>query len=411
MAEHVSAAVLGVVALVFFVAERCISCFTWSHLEGLTSIPRARRQAVEDCLEERDLVATCFSVVGTVALVALAAIFGTIYAREQPFWPSVAEAAGGAVLLAWIVPELAAWTIRKWVVLYVVPLLYRVVGAPFRAVRMISGQSPGPAQENGLVEGETPGETPGSDAEAHEFFKEAVRLQHTPVREIMTPRTDMVSIADTATLQAAAKVCEESGHSRFPVYRSNRDQITGVVHAKDLLAHAETKEWHQPALKALMRPPYYVPETKTISELLEEFQLSNTHMAVVLDEYGGTSGLVTMEDVLEELIGEIHDEHENITEEEPLFKKIDNTHVEVQATMRVEEFNDAFDFDMLSQEDFDTVGGFVTFIMGKIPVTGESFHYSRARFAVLQADARHVVRVSVAFDEALEGVPDAGEKG
>ncbi len=395
---------LAGIALVFFVAERCISLFTWSRLEGLTSVTRARRQRIEDCLEERELVATCFSVCGCTTL-AVATMLFCVFFREKYSATLVVEIAAAALVLVWLLPEIAAWAVRDRIVLYLVPALYRVAGIPFAKLRHITGQAGRSITEGARRDVERSGNGIGAttesetEAEAYDLFREAVRLQHNPVREIMTPRTDMVSIAHAATLRETAQACMESGNSRLPVYRGNRDQIIGIVHVKDLLAFAATEKWDQSELEGIMRPPVFVPETKTISELLEEFKRSNTHMGIVLDEYGGTAGLVTLEDMLEELIGEIHDEHESAGEEAPPYVWTDSGELEVQAVMHVEEFNEEFNLDLPEQEDFDTLGGLVTFIMGKIPVTGETFRHGSARFTVIEADVRHVIRLRVTFDK------------
>ncbi len=395
---------LGLLALLFFIAERCVGLFTWSRLEGLTAIRRSRRQAVETCLEEREIVSTAFALTGGLLLAVAGVIVGEWVGEPRT---AILYVAGGALLTAWVLPEVIAWALRDQIMLYLVPGLYRVVGIPLRLLRMLTGQSSVGTPDNGEGEREIAPDAAGAgDAEAREFFREAVRLRHTPVREIMTPRTDMVSVSETATLQQAARICTESGNSRFPVYRGNRDQIIGVIHAKDLIPYAGRDQWNQAALQTIMRQPYFVPETKTIAELLEEFQRTSTHIGIVLDEYGGTAGLVTLEDVLEELIGEIHDEHEDVAEEEPLFRWVDETSAEVQAIMRVEEFNEEFDADLPDEEDFDTLGGFVTYALGKIPETGESFDYSNAQFTVVEADPRHVIRLKVRFAER----PRPGER-
>ena len=397
--------VLGVVALVFYVAERSLSLFAWSRLEELP-IPRPRRLAVERCLEHRELVITCFQVLGGLAVAALSMLL-VWRPQAKEMWPLLAQIVLVDVAIVWVLPELVAWMLRVRVVLYLVPTLYRVSGIPFRAVRAILGQSPLSVNGGKANGGEEPkSEASAPDAGAREFFKLAVRLQHTPVREIMTPRTEMVSIADTATLQQAAELSRKSGYSRLPMYHGNRDQIIGVIHVKDMLPSAWSEKGTQRKLAELALPPYFVPETKTISELMQEFQRSNTHMGIVLDEYGGTSGLVTLEDVLEELVGEIHDEHERAQKELPLFQWLDDHSVTVEAIMHIEEFNEEFNFDLPEEEDFDTLGGFVMFILGKIAVKGESFQYNEARFSVLEADPRHVVRVRVDFQHA----PQAKEK-
>ena len=156
--------------------------------------------------------------------------------------------------------------------------------------------------ENGDARGagiETINEPEDGDAEAHELFRLAVRTRHTPVREIMTPRTDMVGAPHSASLDTIVRLSEESGFSRFPVYRGNRDQVIGILHVKDLLPLLGADRWSKTTAEDLVRPPAYVPETKPISELLREFRDSQTHIGIVLDEYGGTSGLVTLEDMVE----------------------------------------------------------------------------------------------------------------
>ena len=394
----------GVIGLVFFLAERSLSFFSWSLFEEL-SVPRSRRLATEHCLEERELVSVCFLVCGSLALAIAAA---GISASEVPKpWPAYLYVGGGAVFLAWLFPELIAWRFRDRVVLYLVPVLYRIVGLPFRVVRHVLGP---PAQSKEVdaatSEGESPGDASTVDAEAHEFLRMAVRLKHMPVREIMTPRTDMVGMPESTLFRRAGEISRESGYSRFPVYRANRDQIVGILHIKDLLAFADSDKWNKGTVAELVREPLFIPETKAISELMDEFQRSSTHMGIVVDEYGGTAGLVTLEDVVEELIGEIHDEHEVGETEGPEFKWVDERTVDVQAIMHIEEMNEEFDLDLPEEEDFDTLGGFVLFVLGKIPVNGETFEYGDARFTVTEADARRVNRVCVRFDE----VPRPKEK-
>jgi CBS domain containing-hemolysin-like protein len=289
-----------------------------------------------------------------------------------------------------------------------VPALYEIVGIPFRALRLgLLRQPPISSDENAQTESDSSSQANGADGQAHRMFRSAVRLKHIQVRDIMTPRTDMVTVADTATLREAARVSTESGYSRLPVHRSNRDQIVGILPAKDLLKFAGTEKWDQAVLPELLRQPSFVPETKSVSELMEELQRSNVHMGVVVDEYGGTRGIVTLEDVIEELIGEIRDEHEAPHETPPLFKWIGNRSVELAASMRIETFNNEFDLDLPEEEGFDTVGGLATFMMAKIPQNGESFQVSGARITVIEADPRRVVRVRADFDRE----PRRREKG
>ncbi len=394
------AILFALAALMFYIAERAFILFRWSRLEEL-DVPRLRRQRVEKCLEERELVISSFLVIGTLFLVSMVAILYAV----APDWPQKGAVGGLVLALLWLIPEAAAGRLSDFISIRLVPPLYLLVRQPFRAIRA-QLIAPSPAAPGAPAPAD-PEAQKSADAGARELFRMAVHLRHTHVREIMTPRPDMVSVADTATLQQAAHICIESGYSRVPVHRGNRDQIIGVLHAKDLLPYAATDKWHQAALMEIVRPPFFVPETKTVSILMEELQRTRVHMGIVLDEYGGTSGLVTLEDVVEELLGDIHDEHESASEEPPLYKWTDAKSIEVRAVMRIEEFNEQFNFDLPEQEEYDTLGGLAMCLLGKIPAKGESFRVRGARITVLEADARHVIRVGIAFDEAPQPMEKA----
>ncbi|MGD1002172.1 MAG: hemolysin family protein [Candidatus Brocadiia bacterium] len=393
----VLALVLGVIALTFFSAERSLSLFSWFRLQELNA-PRSRKNAAGNCLRNRGLVVTAFLVAGCLAIAALSVV---LVVGVKTRWAVGLEILFLVPLLGWILPEFIAWRTGDWFVLYLVPALYGIVGIPFRALRMgLLRQTATPGDESPQAESDSSSQADSADNQAHRMFRSAVRLKYIQVRDIMTPRTDMVTVADTATLREAARVSTESGYSRLPVHRSNRDQIVGILHAKDLLKFAATEKWDQPALPELLRQPSFVPETKTVSELMEELQRSNVHMGIVVDEYGGTRGIVTLEDVVEELIGEIRDEHELPHETPPLFKWVSDRSVELAASMRIEAFNNEFDQDLREEEGFDTVGGLATFMMAKIPQNGESFQVGGARITVIQADPRRVIRVRADFDRA-----------
>ena len=388
---------LGFIALTFFSAERSLSLFSWFRLQELNA-PRSRKNAAGNCLRNRGLVVTAFLVAGCLAIAALSVVL-VVGAKKR--WAVGLEMLFLVPLLGWILPELIAWRMGDWLALHLVPALYGIVGIPFRALRLgLLRQTAAPGDESPQAESDSSSEADSADGQAHRMFRSAVRMKYIQVRDIMTPRTDVVTVADTATLREAARVSTESGYSRLPVHRSNRDQIVGILHAKDLLKFAGTEKWDQPALPELLRQPSFVPETKTVSELMEELQSSNVHMGIVVDEYGGTRGIVTLEDVVEELIGEIRDEHELPHETPPLFKWAGDRSVELAASMRIETFNNEFDQDLPEEEGFDTVGGLVMFMMAKIPQNGESFQVGGARITVIQADPRRVIRVRADFDRA-----------
>ncbi len=266
---------LGFIALTFFSAERSLSLFSWFRLQELNA-PRSRKNAAGNCLRNRGLVVTAFLVAGCLAIAALSVVL-VVGAKKR--WAVGLEMLFLVPLLGWILPELIAWRMGDWLALHLVPALYGIVGIPFRALRLgLLRQTAAPGDESPQAESDSSSEADSADGQAHRMFRSAVRMKYIQVRDIMTPRTDVVTVADTATLREAARVSTESGYSRLPVHRSNRDQIVGILHAKDLLKFAGTEKWDQPAPPELLRQPSFVPETKTVSELMEELrELERSH--------------------------------------------------------------------------------------------------------------------------------------
>jgi CBS domain containing-hemolysin-like protein len=232
------------------------------------------------------------------------------------------------------------------------------------------------------------------DKEEQEMIENVLGLSETTADEIMTPRTDIVAVEVNSDLQTVLETINTAGHTRVPVYEDNIDNIIGLVYAKDLLT-----EMGKPAsdfnLRDKIRDAYFVPETKLLRVLLHEFQNQKLHIALVLDEYGGTAGIVTLEDILEELVGEITDEYEK-TPSEPI-KKIDQNTFEADARTYVDDLNDDFDLNLPEDEDYDTIGGFVFSHLGYIPETGESFDYKNLKFTVTSAEARRIKRIKISI--------------
>ena len=230
------------------------------------------------------------------------------------------------------------------------------------------------------------------DQEEQEMIENVLELSDTTADEIMTPRTDIIAIDAGAKLNEVVKIVNEAGHSRLPVYEENIDSIIGLLYAKDLLAEIG-KEPQEFNLRQMLRDVYFVPETKTLRSLLHEFQKQRLHIAVVLDEYGGTAGIVTIEDILEELVGEITDEYEKTPPEQ--IKKIDPDTIEVDARTYIDELNDEFEYGLPEEEDYDTVGGFVFSHLGYIPKTGEVFDYNNLNFTITSAEIRRINRIKI----------------
>ncbi len=230
------------------------------------------------------------------------------------------------------------------------------------------------------------------DEEEQQMIEKVLELSDHTADQIMTPRTDIVAIEVNSDLQTVLKTITDAGHTRVPVYESNIDNIVGLIYAKDLLSEIG-KNPADFKLRDKMRQAYFVPETKQLRALLHEFQNQKLHIAVVLDEYGGTAGIVTLEDILEELVGEITDEYEEIPAE-PI-RQIDQNVIDVDARTYVGDLNDKFELSLPEDEDYDTVGGFVFSRLGYIPKTGENFDYEDLKFTIASAEARKIIRIRI----------------
>ena len=230
------------------------------------------------------------------------------------------------------------------------------------------------------------------DKEEQRMIESVLELSETAVDEIMTPRTDIVAVEVNSDLQTVLNTINTAGHTRVPVYEENIDNIIGLIYAKDLLSEIG-KDPHNFRLRSKMRDAYFVPETKPLRALLHEFQNQKLHIAVVLDEYGGTAGIVTLEDILEELVGEITDEYEQ-TPPEPV-KQIDENTIEVDARTYVDDLNDKFELNLPEDEDYDTVGGFVFSHLGYVPKAGLAFDYENLKFTIGSAEPRRIKRIRI----------------
>lgn len=220
-----------------------------------------------------------------------------------------------------------------------------------------------------------------------EMIRGVFDLSETSVMEVMTPRTDIVALPVTASVTEAADRILESGHSRIPVYEGTIDHISGVVLARDVWrAHRDRRQ----SLARLIRPLPFVPETKTVEDMLKEMLAQRVHLAVVLDEYGGTAGLVTVEDLVEEIVGEIADEHEM---DEPEIATTDEGEILVAGWVPVAELNERYGLE-IPEDEYTTVAGFVMGLLGRIAEPGEEVAFEGGRLRVLQMSGRRIDRLS-----------------
>ncbi|MCH7830782.1 MAG: CBS domain-containing protein [Proteobacteria bacterium] len=239
------------------------------------------------------------------------------------------------------------------------------------------------------------------DAEEKSMLAGVLEVSETQVREVMVPRSQMIVIEIEQEFDEMLSLIVASGHSRFPVIGADRDEVLGILLAKDLLRYFGRDEARQLTIQKLLRPAAVIPESKRLNALLKEFRASHNHMAIVVDEYGGVAGLLTIEDVLEEIVGEIDDEHD---QQEAAFIRPDGDRngkpsFAVRALTRVEEFNDYFEC-ALDDDEYDTIGGLVMHELGRLPRRGESVTFGGFEFAVIKADKRRIDALQVQRNES-----------
>jgi magnesium and cobalt transporter len=252
------------------------------------------------------------------------------------------------------------------------------------------------AQQNGLL-----------DADALAMIEGVLEVSEMQVRDIMIPRAQMVVVERDASLAEILPTITESAHSRFPVIGENKDEVIGILLAKDLLPYFLNGRAEEFNVRDIIRPAVFIPESKRLNVLLKEFRLSRNHIALVVNEYGGIDGLVTIEDVLEQIVGEIADEHD-VEDQQFILKHGENNYT-VKALTPIEEFNEYFGSNFSDQE-FDTIGGLVMHEFGRLPRRGEVRRIGRFRFKVLHADSRriHLLQVTLqAADETASGRTEA----
>lgn len=229
------------------------------------------------------------------------------------------------------------------------------------------------------------------DEDARKIMQGALSVSDMQVRDIMIPRAQMIVIDVEHTLEEALPIIMEAGHSRFPVIGEGIDDVVGILLAKDLLPLLHQRE-HPSTIQDLMRPVTAVPESKRLNVLLREFRQNRNHMAIVIDEYGGIAGLITIEDVLEEIVGEIEDETD--VEEEQSIRPLTEDAFFVQALTPIEDFN-AFFGTQFSDEEFDTIGGLVVNAFGQFPSRNQSIRLDELEFRVIHADQRKLTSLRV----------------
>lgn len=234
-------------------------------------------------------------------------------------------------------------------------------------------------QETGLI-----------DEDGNEMIHRILEMKDVVVREVMVPRTDILALEVNSSIEEVIKLVVDEGHSRVPVYDETIDKIVGIVYAKDLLKHLISNKKSQ-KIRDIMRKPLFVPETKNIDELFKELKSKRIHIAIVVDEYGGTSGLVTIEDLIEEIVGDIQDEHDAEEEE---FARVGEDSYLADAKIDIDDLSEKLNIE-IPKEDYDTLGGFLVHMSNNIPSVMDEIKYKNIVFTVIEADERKVSKVAM----------------
>ena len=399
-------AVGGLIVFLSATAQASLVYIDRARLRHMLEEGTPRASALLRLLDEPTSTLSTILVVYTVALSAAAA---AAFWFDLDLWQDVAPGAAtvGAILellvlllvqflgrvVATARPERVALTFVRPVellirILFIVLVPLNALDKWVRSMLGVQqGLTPADAEERlrHLVEGNA-----DLEEDEREMIASVIELGEQPVREIMVPRIDIMASPETSSVRDVLDRIVESGHSRIPVFESSIDNITGVVYAKDLLKFLRDGDQTAP-VKPLAREPSFVPETKKVDELLHEMQQRRVHLAVVVDEYGGTAGLITIEDLIEEIVGEIQDEYDV---EEALIQEVSDQEALFDARVSIRDVNDTLDLD-IEDEDFDTLGGLLYHELGKVPNVGDEVRVDGALVTVLTTTGRRVRKVRV----------------
>src|SRR5882672_3999712 len=262
-------------------------------------------------------------------------------------------------------------------------------------LRMVGNKSePEPEQiEKDILSVVEDGEKEGVvDTQERKMIESVIEFRDARAGQVMTPRPEIMGIELGASLEEVKNTLQESGHSRIPVYDGTIDHIVGILYARDLLKHLGLPP-DKFDMRSAMRPAIFVPETKPLRDLLRDFRVQKVHIAIVLDEYGGTAGLVTIEDILEELVGEISDEHP--PHENQMIKKVGENAYEVDAGMDIDQINRTVGLALPEDAGYETLGGFVSVMLGRIPQKGTTYEHNSVRYTILDAEPQRVKRLRI----------------
>ncbi|HEY8173899.1 MAG TPA: hemolysin family protein [Dehalococcoidia bacterium] len=383
-------------------AEAGVAAASRARLKTIAGTGSRRAERLHVYADERASVLAALSLVRTLSAVLATALGVFIISREMGHsWAVlIAVTAGGVLVLTLLdaLPRLIVardpevWGIRAVPVIRAFRAIFGpVAGTIDRSLRTVVGNG-GDDQPDGetqellrLADIETDGTL--IEEEERQMIQGIIDMEETTAREIMAPRIDIAALDVTQDIDEALDIIVSRGFSRIPLYDDTIDNIIGIIYAKDLLRCL--RENRRPPLRDIARPPYFIPESKRVDELLAELRQSKVHIAIVVDEYGGTAGLVTIEDLLEEIVGEIQDEYDR---EEASIERVNETEAILDARVSIDALRELFGFE-IDDEDYDTIGGFVYHHLGKVPVAGDEVRVDGLTLRVLSVLGRRVKKV------------------
>jgi putative hemolysin len=367
-----------------------------------------RERTVQSLLDPRRSLVSALQLVQAIAIALAASLITYVIMRQHGWGPvvtAVVVISGLFLFLGQAVPRALArtrpsatagalLTLCRFVAMLVRPLSALSDGAADLLTRLFGGEHPDtvPAgsEDELLIITRDDHDDGVIEPEERKMIDNVLRLEETTAREIMVPRVDIVAVAEDASSQDIVDVITEKGHSRLPVYRESVDEIVGILYAKDLLPFVIGSTRTLP-IKRLLRPVYVVPESKRLDDLLGELRRNRVHIAVVADEYGGTAGLVTIEDILEEIVGEIQDEYD---EELTLLESISDREIIVDGRLPIEEIEGALGTNLTGDDDpYGTAAGFVHWHLDRMPQEGDRFDAHGIRAEVLDVEGNRLRRL------------------
>jgi len=397
----------GCLVLLVFVsaAEACLITISRARIRLMAGRGVARADVVHSYIQEREALLRALGIARRLAMVAGSVLAASLLIRERGAnWPESFALVAGALLVIAILESLPraivarnpeAWGLRMAPLMGVFKVLFGgIASILYLPLRIVS--KPSDEEEEEMLRLMELEDNQGTmEEDERKMIRGIFGLDETLVREIMTPRVDIIAVDTEQTPKDAIKLHIQHGFSRIPLYEKNADTVVGIVYAKDLLTHLFNGTLHKGLLEIARKNVFYVPDSKKLDDLITEMRNQRTHMAIVVDEHGGTAGLVTFEDLIEEIVGEVEDEYDRVEQQ---VVQLSDREALFDGRVSIDDLNDLF-HTTIEAEEFDTVGGCVFHLLGRMPVVGDEAETHGLKLQVLSVDRHRVRRIRVTLME------------